>query len=380
MAGLTNEGFTPKSLAEIQNSIKSKLEVLSPGFDFSPESPDGQLIEIMSLELSQAWNELGFIHTSYDPNRASGAALRNLGLITGIPYGSATRSQAMVNLTGTAGTLVPQGSIVEDASGNKFATSFNAYIPSAVQVVAITSGAIAVPIGTITTVGTSITGWTGVTQTLEGTMGSTAQTEQAFRVLRNRTVLRNYSGVTDTIQARLVELGLEQVSVVENDAPSGVLPDGTPANQIHVTIATEGTVTDEDVARVILQTKPAGITTYGTTTVAIDDQQGNSHDIKFTKATAVPIFMNIEVTWLSDEFAGAEEAAKAALTNYVNNLQVGEDVIFSRLYGLITPYGKAQVNTLEIGTTALGVAASNVSIGATQFATSSDTDIVFAVV
>jgi len=364
--GLSAEGFTPKTLDEIQNGIKSKLEVLSPGFDFSTESPDGQLIEIMALELSQAWNELNLVYRSYDPQQATGAALRNLGLITGIIYGSATRSQATIELTGTTDVIVPAGSLVTDPDGNDFATSFDVKIPGSVQAIAVLSGPIPVPVGTLTTIKTVITGWTGSAQPIAGTEGATAQTEQAFRNIRNRTVLRNYTSNVDTTQARLFELGLEQVAVLHNDQPVPV--DGVAANAIAVTISPVGTVTDEDIARVILNTKPAGVSTVGTTAVVLDDTQGATHTINFTKATAVNIYMNVEVTYLDEDYAGAEEGIIGDLVAYILNHQVGEDVIHSRLYSVITPWGKAQVDLLEIGKVNGTETAANVVIADDEFA------------
>ena len=50
MAGLDNSGFTPDTFANIKTRIEGKLEALSPGFDFSPESPDGQFISIMTYQ------------------------------------------------------------------------------------------------------------------------------------------------------------------------------------------------------------------------------------------------------------------------------------------------------------------------------------------
>lgn len=378
MAGLTQEGFTPLTLDEIRSRIQSKLSLVNPGFDFSIESPDGQLIEIMAYEVSQAWSQLDLVYSSYDPNRATGAALRNLGLITGIEYGAATRSQANIELVGTANTLISAGSVVTDGV-NDFETQYDAYIPGTVQVISKASGVIPVPAGTITTIKSPVTGWTGVTQSTDGQTGDLAQPEQTFRNVRSRTVLRNYTSTIETIEGRLIELGLEQVAVVENDAIAGALPDGTPPNTIHVVISPVAFVTDEEIATSILNTKPAGIPTYGSTAVVVADTQGNNHTINFTKATAVPIFINLDVTYLSDEYAGAETSIKNALVTYLNNLQVGEDVSVSRMYSIITPYGKSEINTLEIGKTALTVAASNVVIASDEFATLSINDIVYAV-
>jgi len=366
--GLTAEGFTPKTLDEIQNGIKSKLEVLSPGFDFSTESPDGQLIDIMSYELSQAWNELNLVYRSYDPQQATGAALRNLGLITGIVYGAATRSQAVITTIGVPGTFIAAGSEVKDADGNIFATSFDVEIPNNVQIVSVLAGVIPVPIFDGWVINTSTLGWFGARNDLEGTTGSVAQTEQAFRNIRNRTVLRNYTSSVDTITARLHELGLEQVAVVQNSLP--IVDPGTsqPANSIATTISPLGIISDDEIARVILDTKPAGISTVGTTAVVLDDTQGVSHTINFTKATAVNIFMTVEVTYLAEDYAGAEEGIIADLVTYILNHQVGEDVIHSRLYSVITPWGKAQVDVLNIGILPGSLTASNVVIADDEFA------------
>jgi len=366
--GLTAEGFTPKTFNEIQNGIKSKLDVLSPGFDFSIESPDGQLIEIMSYELSQAWNELNLVYRSYDPQQATGAALRNLGLITGIVYGAATRSQAVVTLIGFANTLVPAGSTVSDADGNDFATSFDVVLPGTVEIVSVLAGVIPVPAGAVWTISSPVVGWFGATQALDGQEGDVAQTEQAFRNIRNRTVLRNYTSSVDTTTARLYELGLEQVAVVQNSLPIIDPETSQPANSIAATISPLGVISDEEIARVILDTKPAGISTVGTTAVVLDDTQGNTHTVNFTKATAVDIYMNVEVTYLTEDYAGAEEGIIADLIAYILNHQVGEDVIHSRLYSIITPWGKAQVDLLEIGKVNGTETVANVVIADNEFA------------
>jgi len=367
MAGLTAEGFTPESLEDIQNRIKANLEVLSPGFDFSPESPDGQLLGIMSFELSQAWNELAVVYKAYDPSQATGAALRNLGVLTGILYGAATRSAATVTLDGVAGTLVPAGSLVSDADGNDFETQFSAKVPSAVDVVSVLSGIIPVPAGSITIAKTVIADWTGVTQALDGQEGDVAQTETAYRNLRNRTVLRNYTSVDETMSARLYELGLEQVSVFSNELGVAA-PDGTPANTIHVTVSPSALIPDEDIARVILNTKPPATPTHGATNVVLDDSLGNSHSINFTEAAEIPVFISVDVTYLDEDFAGAKESIEQALIDHINSLQVDEDVIYSRLFGVITPFGKAQVNSLEIGFSASPTGTVNLAIASDEAA------------
>lgn len=367
MAGLTREGFTPLTYDEIIGRISARLEAYNPGFDLSAETPDGQQLRILSYELALAWSEIQKVHYSYNPLVAEGDGLKNLGLITGIPYGVATRSQATIGLVGTAGTVVAKGSLVTDALGNEFATQFNAVIPANVLAVAVLSGAIAMPPSTLTTIKSTTPGWTSITQTTEGRTGAEAQTQEAYRNIRNKTVLRNFKSVPTVMEAALLELGIAQTTVF-NNTTNVVAGDGTPVGNIHVTVGDTGTVTDADIAKTILLTAGLGTPTYGATSEVVVDSQGTSHTINFDKATALDLEVNIDLTYLSTDIAGAQEAIEEGLLLEINGLLAGEDVIWSRLFGLITPYGKAQVNSLTVGLVGGTPAANNYTITDSQFA------------
>lgn len=369
MAGLTRDGFTPLTETEIVSRISAKLDAFSSGIDLSPEAPDGFLVETISYELGLAWAELGLVYNSYNPNNAIGSGLRNLGNITGLAYGAATRSQANIALVGTAGTVVAAGSVVTDSAGNEFTTSFLATIPSSVQVIATISGPISVVAGSINTIKSPITGWDSVLQSTDGRSGEAAQTDNAFRNLRNKTVLRNYAEVPNVIRGRLMEdLGIEQVEVINNDSPSLTLPDGTPPQTVHVIVGEIAAhITDENIAKVVLSTKGLGCPTYGNTATVVDDDQGNPHTIYFSKATVQSIFMDIEILFLDPDYAGLETNIRKDLVDHINSLNTGEDVIWSRLFGLITPYAKAQVNKLELSTDGITYAASNIVVDGASY-------------
>ena len=379
MAGLTSSGFVPETYKNIKARIEGKLETLNPGFDFSPESPDGQLISIMTYELFQAWAQLNNVYNSYNPTVASGAALRNIGLITGIPFGAASKSYATLETQGTVGTIIPALSLVSDANGNKFYSAFEVAIPSNIQVVSKESGVLDVSAGSITTIVTPVTGWTGITQLLDGNSGTTAQTQQQYRNSRQRTVMRNSVSIADAMQANLHELGIDQATVFNNDSNATV--SGVPANTIEVTVGEiSPAITDDMIAQVILSTNSMGCSTFGTTTVAITDTQGVSHNISFTKATQFDVQMAINITFLDPDFAGAEESIKAALIAHVNSLEAGADVVWSRLFQYITAFGEAQINSLTIGELLGTLSASNIVIAAGKYTNLVDADITITVV
>jgi uncharacterized phage protein gp47/JayE len=379
MAGLTSSGFVPETYDDIKARIEGKLETLNPGFDFSPESPDGQLIGIMTYELFQAWAQLNNVYNSYNPTVASGAALRNIGLITGIPFGAASKSYATLETQGTVGTIIPALSLVADADGNEFYSAFEVSIPSNIQVVSKKSGVIDVSAGSITNIVTPVTGWTGITQLLDGNSGTTAQTQQQYRNSRQRTVMRNSVSIADAMQANLHELGIDQATVFNNDSNATV--GGVPANTIEVTVGEiSPAITDDMIAQVILSTNSMGCSTFGTTTVAITDTQGVSHDISFSKATQFDVEMDINITFLDPDFAGAEESIKAALIAHINSLEAGADVVWSRLFQYITAFGEAQINTLNIGQLGENLRRRNINIAAGRYTNLVDADITITVV
>lgn len=366
MAGLTDSGFEALTYEQIKARLESNIDAFNPGFDFSPESPDGQFISIMAFEIAQAWGQLNLVYGSFDPRTSTGQGLRNVGLIGGILYASAGRSYVVVQLTGTSGVIVPAGSKVSSAD-SEWVTEFDAVIPASVGAIAMTPGQVPVTIAVVDTIVDTVAGWTGVTNAAEGNLGSEPQNDTTFRNVRNNRVMQGTDSPVDSIVAALFKIGIEQASIQNNDT-LGPLTDGTPSQHIHVTVAEAGN-TDEEIAQAIMDSKALGTPTYGSTTVAILDSQGVSHDIKFTKATAVTIIVEINVTYLDSNSAGADDAIKADVAAHINSLLAGEDVVITRLYEHITPYGKAQVDLLQIGDPTLGTI--NIPISITEFATTS---------
>jgi uncharacterized phage protein gp47/JayE len=368
MAGLTTAGFVPATLEEIKTRIETRLKVLNPDFDFSPESPDGQIIEIMGFEIYIVWGELTKVYNSYDPLLATGSALDNLGLLTGLPRTFATKSSANVELTGVSGTLVPKGVIVTNSAFEEFTTTLDAVIPASVQAVASISGRANVEVGAINLIKTPVEGWVGVSQPNIGVEGQLSQSDPAYRAFRNKTVLRNYVSIAEVIQSNLLELGIGQVNILNNDSQNNPLADGTPANTIHVTVGQVGEVTDIEIAKSILKTKGLGCPTYGSTTIVVKDAQGHEHSISFSKAEPYDCFIELDITFLSEDIAGAEEGIRKDLVSFINSLESGEDVIISHLYGVITKYGSAQINSLKIGNSLVSLFPNNLLISADYFA------------
>lgn len=376
MAGLTPEGFTPLTHKEIKDDIESRLQILNPGFDFSAESPDGQLIGIMSALVSRAWTELDKVYHSYNPNVATGQGLRNIGMITGTYKGAASRSSAIINLLGTTGALVPKGSIVTDTDGNEYYTNKDAYIPTEVSVLAVNSGNIPIPAGSISIIKSVVPGWNSILQANDGTVGSEPQSETEYRNFRNRTVMHGSRTVQESVYSEILKTGVVQVTVINNDTASPY-PDGTPPNAIHVVVGDVLGVTDLEIATAIANSKGLGVITFGSITIPVNDIHGYPHDISFTKSTQVDIYVKVVIKYYAENTSGLDELVNKAISDHINALTSGQDVLISRLYGEITQFGEADVELLEIGLSAGAVAASNIIISPTEVAINSIVNIDF---
>jgi len=116
MAGLDENGFTPKTLAEIQTELQAELEenLANVGeiVNATPSSRFGQLIDIFSSQMSEAWDALQDVYNSYYPLTATGSSLDEANSITNVPRLSAKSSQAQVYLIGDLGTLIPQTRLI----------------------------------------------------------------------------------------------------------------------------------------------------------------------------------------------------------------------------------------------------------------------------
>lgn len=108
MAGLTREGFERKRLSDIKSEIESALKTQFGGdIDLRAESVFGQIVGVLSLPISELWEEAENVYLSFDPDYASGVSLDSLAALTGITRIAATSTQSQALLFGNSGTIVP---------------------------------------------------------------------------------------------------------------------------------------------------------------------------------------------------------------------------------------------------------------------------------
>ena len=229
--------------------------------------------------------------------------------------------------------------LVESNQENTFSCSISAdltfeHIGSPVTFECTQTGAITPAIGDLTDIVTTYAGWDSVSNNVPANTGREAESDTALRQRWNNSLYTRSVGMTDSIASALLTLnGVTSAYVYENDQDT-TDADGRPPHSIEAVV--NGGENDE-IGLVIWQKKSAGIDTYGSQSVSINDSQGFPHTINFNRPLVVPIYLDIAVTEYPEESLppNAQTMIVDAVINYGNTLTVGNDVILQRFMGAI---------------------------------------------
>jgi uncharacterized phage protein gp47/JayE len=458
--GLTPEGFKQKRLADIIQSMNSRIaDQLGVQISTEANSVFGQLIGVFSYEIADLWEQAAQVYGAMYPHTASGVSLDNSAALAGITPIAAEKTTVVCTCYGTNGTQIPYGAQISSAtdsniifqcvdanavisaqetcdvgitlasvtegetysatvdgiiyshtatSTDTIATVLTAIgsqitaIPASVEndvlritesnqentfSVAIsnnmtfetigspvtfectTDGAITPAIGDLTDIVTTYAGWDSVSNNVSANTGRLAESDTALRQRWNASLYTRSVGMTDSIASALMALnGVTSAYVYENDSDT-TDEDGRPPHSIEAVV--NGGETDE-IGLTIWKKKAAGIDTFGSQSVSINDSQGFPHTINFNRPLIVPIYLNITVTEYPEEAlpTNAQAMITEAVLNYGNSLTVGNDVILQRFMGAIyqnvAGIGYITVTASTNGST---YSSNNISIDARHVAT-----------
>ena len=193
--------------------------------------------------------------------------------------------------------------LVESNQENTFSCSISAdltfeHIGSPVTFECTQTGAITPAIGDLTDIVTTYAGWDSVSNNVPANTGREAESDTALRQRWNNSLYTRSVGMTDSIASALLTLnGVTSAYVYENDQDT-TDADGRPPHSIEAVV--NGGENDE-IGLVIWQKKSAGIDTYGSQSVSINDSQGFPHTINFNRPLVVPIYLDIAVTEYPEE-------------------------------------------------------------------------------
>lgn len=250
---------------------------------------------------------------------------------------------ATVTTDGNVKVLVTNG--IEEADFTEISnlTIIRSY--KTVTATSTTFTAVEQPSNTLIMINSGATlGWRGVNNLYPTTESKPVETDEQLRYrykyVKGNESLGNYTsmyfGLRQIYGVRFVNIQQNITSVTNGERTNN-----------GVSIVVLGG-TGQDIAEAIFKNLPIGTVTDGNEVYYVQDINGGSHEIRFSRPVYVPIKISMSLTVQPSFPTNGKAQIKQAIVDYFNELEVGEDIYYSRLYNPINSIDGFSVNNLKI--------------------------------
>ena len=386
---MTNTGFKPKRFADVLESLTNRIKAISNPdtgeYPFVNETADGLLLQVTSViaeEIAICWEQAYLASVQYDPQNASGVALRGVVQINGINPSYGTPTQLPIVVRGTAGTVIPTGSKISSTDGSQiYEVQESVVIPAGGETTTTTLctevGANNPAPGTIIQIQTPIFGWNYASNNLATSVGTNADTDTTLHIKQSRaTAATSYRQVDAIIAGIMTVPGVTYARLYVNKTLTtdarGI------AGKTMAAVVVGGL--DADIANV-LRLKAGSLDNFAgnlSTPIEYVGELGDTETIDFYRPTEVPIYISIALT-VTESGVFPEDATdqiKQAIVNYavydqegIAGFPPGADVLISRLYTPINTVPGFKVDSIQIGKAAGTLSTSDIAIAWNELAT-----------
>lgn len=361
---LTDAGLQVKSRGEIRSDIVTRLlasPTLGPGLRTTSSGAINDLINVIVEQLGQLHEATLDVYQAFNAQSAEGASLDNLSELVFVSRLPATRSTGTATLTGTPGVIVPGGTRIRIPNGPEFRLISDAEIGGGgtvdTLIESVDTGPIEAGAGTITEIVDAVAGWASVTNAEAVTPGSDQQTDEELRRTRAQSEQTGRAGTDNSIRTAL-ERGVTNILsvLVISNRTNAVDANGIADHSTRAVLYPDTVDTDE-VAEILWRQWPAGIGFDGAESVIITDDQGFPQEVRWSWATEIDIYLEIDVLTTAAIFpADGEDQVRAAVDTYALELGTGDDVLPLEIQCLV-----AQISGVRSVVVRVGVAPSPVS-------------------
>lgn len=245
---------------------------------------------------------------------------------------------ALINAGAWTGTPSNSGNTILNLIDTDF--DFSVVVSGTMDIELIGSGGIfvcdadgvnPVPANTLNTIVSPVSGWDTVNNPSAGITGAEKETDDAFRLRRQKALISG-NATEEAIRSKLLTQ-VDNVSnaIVYSNRTMITDGEGRPPKSFEA-IVVGGT--DAAVAAKLWETMPAGIESYGNTTVVVTDSQGFSQSVEFSRPESTYVWVKVWRALFSEEEypANGDDLIKQAIVDWaLANQTIGKDVVRQRL-------------------------------------------------
>ena len=326
----------------------------------------GQMILNDTAMLTYAQNQCVLIANAYSVLRAKGTALDVVANFWGYYRRGATATVVNCLMSGTAGLVIPAGSLVSDGV-HEYALLDNATIGVNGTVIGqfqcTEKGAIVCLGGEITEIISVIEGWDTVVNNASGVVGYDRENDNQFRarITANWFNVRA-RGALGAIWDNMAQLdNVVSVCVRENPSNVDIEIDGFTLKEHSVFVCVAGG-SNSDIAKCMYNQKTIGADTNGNTSVSwYDSTTGLTNRYRIQRAEEVNL--RVEVSYQTSYFttADVEEQIKTAIMGWVseNPFRIGQTISGNMLAQAFDGFVYANLLSIKLGVVNDGYPASD---------------------
>ena len=185
-------------------------------------------------------------------------------------------------------------------------------------------------IGELDTIAVGVSGWNSVYNYVAGDPGEDLESDESLRVRRAAAARVRKSRATDpAIEAALLDVPGVSSAIVKSNRGFATDSEVVPGKSF-VSLVVGGN--DNEIAKCIYENQPAGIQSYGNTSVNITDSHGIEQQISFSRPTAVYLWVKVTYSLYDEEAFPGQDAVKDALVEWAEKeYTLGKDIISTRI-------------------------------------------------
>lgn len=378
--GVTETGFYCPTVEDIKaQKILLAKEIFGEDFDTDDLTPEGMIFRIEAQAQKKLCEMAEGVYYCIFPHTAKGVSLDRLCETVNLKRSGGEFSELLIRVYGTQGYIVEAGTEFKTTDGLEFYSVSAATINEVIDIGeekeyyadVIVQCKERGKVGNVSNIYSTVAVNTNITSVIFLEIvayGTESESDPEIREKYESVVNGMGTNTRNAIVSNVLRVaGVNKVIILDNntkeDKPISdnlTIEAGTYA----VIVYSDSTTNNEEIAQAIFDKQPLGIPQSGKEEIDIVDKSNTTQIVKFTYVATNSIDINVVCT-VDDTFeSGGEKEIEDNIAAYVNSLDIGQEVVYTRLYDCI--YGVTGVK--KVTTMTLNGATADIPISKMEVA------------
>ena len=303
---INENGLLIDEFSTIYNRLADKFKLIyGQDINLEQNSPDGQLLGIITNEIYDLQTLILHIYNSFDPDLAQGVELNKLLKLIAQTRRASTKSIVDITIVANANVTLPADYIIIDENKNEWVINAETTLIAGTNIVsfnAVNFGAIEASANTINDVVTVFPEITSVNNALPAEVGRDEESDVLLRKRRNNLLSVNSNSTIAGVYSKLFLLDTVTDAVIYENATDTYdalkdlnahtlwcIIDGGSIDEITKIIATDKTIGTDLKGTVSNNYVEIFLKADGTT-------RALTHIVKFDRPTEIPLYIKLTVS------------------------------------------------------------------------------------